>query len=75
MAGLSCNQMITEYTHGYYSVHRNLHYIIAVDLIRTLMCFDSCCSVSVRPRALMNAGHPWTVWTPANEVTIIAAVE
>jgi hypothetical protein len=30
---------------------------------------------SVTPMALVNAGRPWTVWTPANENAIIAAVE
>jgi hypothetical protein len=30
---------------------------------------------SVTPTALVNAGHPWIVWTPANEDAIITAVE
>jgi hypothetical protein len=30
---------------------------------------------SVTPMALVNAGHPWTVRTPANEDAITAAVE
>jgi hypothetical protein len=75
-AGLSCNQMIMEYARDkYYNMHRNSRCIILVDVIRTVMCLDHFTSVSMRPTALVNAGHPQTIWTQANEVTIIAAME
>lgn len=34
-----------------------------------------CQTWSITPVAYVNAGHPWTVWTPANEDAIIAAME
>jgi hypothetical protein len=56
----------------------NTHYVVLVDVIKTLMCFDDWSSLretgSVTPTTLVNAGRPWTVRTPANEDAVIAAV-
>jgi hypothetical protein len=78
--------MIMEHTHdGYCDMpstlgnltvelvlpHGNTPYVILVDVIQKLMCFDdggSVCEIHVK------AGGPRTLWTPANEDAIIAAV-
>jgi hypothetical protein len=61
-------------------LHGNTRYVILVDVIQTLLCFDDQSSVSVRqksakPMECVNAGRQRTVRTQGNEDTIVAAVE
>jgi adenosine/AMP kinase len=56
--------------------HGNSHYILLIDVIQMLMCFNDCGSASMRHEvALVNAGCSKIVKTSGNEDAIIAAVE
>ena len=38
-------------------------------------CSNICVMWNVAPVAYVSAGHSWTVWTPANEDAVKAAIE
>jgi hypothetical protein len=89
-AKFSCDWVVMEYTHDKYcdmlltlSVCNGQ---TGTDTQEYTLCYldtnvlwllqqHLCQTCSVAPVAYVNAGHPWTVWTPANEDTIIAAME
>jgi hypothetical protein len=61
-------------------LHWDTRYVILVDIIQTLTCYDNWSSIFVRqedsaPTANVNAGRLWIVRTPANEDIINAGVE
>jgi hypothetical protein len=56
-------------------MHGNSHCIILVEVIVTPVCSSDWNGVFVTPVALVSASLARTVWTPANEDEVIAAVK